>query len=93
MKAFLGRLGRRWLRIGAAMGNFQMMVLLSATYWLIVPLIAIPLKLFGDPLRLRARRPAATRRPTWLPCALPWARVLQTVMFLCWGRGGTLVLP
>jgi hypothetical protein len=59
MKAFLGRLGRKWLRIGAAMGNFQMMALLSATYWLIVPLIAIPLKLFGDPLRLRARRPAA----------------------------------
>lgn len=44
---------RGWLRFADVLGTFQMMVILSIIYWTLVPIIAIPLKLFSDPLALR----------------------------------------
>ena len=40
----------------AAAGTVQMTILLSIIYWVVIPPMAIPLKLFGDPLNFRASR-------------------------------------
>jgi hypothetical protein len=43
-------------------GGLIMVLLLSTTYWIIVPVIAIPFKLMSDPLKLK--HPNRTR---WIP--------------------------
>jgi len=49
----LARAWRRWIKITTFLGTVQMVVLLSVVYWTMVPLIAIPLKFFSDPLGRR----------------------------------------
>ena len=44
---------RRWIKITAFLGTVQMVILLSVVYWTMLPLIALPLKLFADPLGRR----------------------------------------
>lgn len=52
---------RGWLRFAEILGTFQMMVVLSLIYWIVLPIIAVPFKLLADPLV--QRRP---NRPTWV---------------------------
>jgi hypothetical protein len=44
------RIWRRWIKVTTFLGTVQMVILLSLVYWTMVPVIAIPLKLFSDPL-------------------------------------------
>ena len=52
---------RGWLRFAEILGTFQMMVVLSLIYWIVLPIIAIPFKLLADPLV--QRRPSNS---TWV---------------------------
>ena len=46
---------RRWLRFAEILGTIQMTVILSLIYWVMLPIIAVPFKLFADPLTLRSK--------------------------------------
>lgn len=41
-----------WLKIAKPIGNFQARVLFSLFYFLLFFFVAVPLRLFGDPLKL-----------------------------------------
>ena len=58
---WLGAIWRGWLRFAIIFGNVQMIVALTLVYWIMVALVALPFKLFADPMSLR--RP---RRPVWV---------------------------
>ena len=47
------RAWRRWMKVGEFLGNFQMIVILTLVYWIVMTLTAIPFKLLADPLALR----------------------------------------
>lgn len=47
------KLWKRWLKVAQFIGNVQMIVLLSVVYWLMVTFLALPMKLFSDPLKMR----------------------------------------
>ena len=47
-----------WKWILRRVGNFQASVLLTLTYTVIFPLIAIPFRLLADPLKIKKRRAA-----------------------------------
>ena len=47
------RAWRRWMKVGEFLGNFQMIVILTLIYWIVMTLTAIPFKLLADPLALR----------------------------------------
>jgi hypothetical protein len=49
----LRRLWARWLKIAHIIGTFQARVILSAFYFLVVPVFALLVKLLRDPLALR----------------------------------------
>jgi len=49
----LGKLWRGWLKFATVVGNVQMIVLLSLVYWVMVTMVALPLRLFTDPLGLK----------------------------------------
>ena len=49
------RAWERWKVIAKKIGNFQSRLILTLFYLLIVPLFALIVILFKDPLRLRAR--------------------------------------
>ena len=49
----LRRWWERWKAFAAEMGNYQGRTLLAFFYFIVVTPIGIPLRLFGDPLRLR----------------------------------------
>ena len=57
----LGKAWRRWLKVAELMGNVQMIVLLTLIYWTFVLPLALPFKLFVDPLALKR-----TGRPRWI---------------------------
>jgi len=58
----LRRLWHRWKRFAEVVGNFQARILLSLLYFILLGPLALPLRLFGDPIR---RRPSG---PTfWIP--------------------------
>ena len=59
----LRTLWRGWLRFAEVLGTVQMMVILSLVFWVMLPVIAIPFKLFSDPLGLR--RPDGAK---WVEC-------------------------
>tara|TARA_A100001037_G_scaffold248427_1_gene230756 strand:- start:3795 stop:4025 length:231 start_codon:yes stop_codon:yes gene_type:complete len=40
-----------WLKFTMLIGTVQMIVFLTLVYWLAVPLIGMPLRLFKDPLK------------------------------------------
>ena len=44
---------RGWLRFAEVLGTIQMTVILSLTYWIMLPIIAVPFKLLADPLAMR----------------------------------------
>ena len=46
---------RRWLRFAEILGTIQMTVILSLIYWVMLPIIAVPFKLFADPLTLKSQ--------------------------------------
>ena len=43
----------KWLKVAETIGNFQLAILLSIVYWILLPVIAIPFKLMSDPLTLK----------------------------------------
>ena len=43
---------RRWLKFAEIFGNIQLSILLSVVYWTMLLIVAIPFKLFADPLAL-----------------------------------------
>lgn len=43
----------RWLKVAEVIGTVQMVVIMTIVYWIMIPFMAIPLKLFTDPLSLR----------------------------------------
>ena len=58
----LGRVWARWGGVAHVIGNFHARLLLSAFYFTIVPPFALIVKVFKDPLRLRA----ADRLSHWI---------------------------
>ena len=44
---------RKWIALATILGNIQMIVLLSIVYWVMVSMLALPLKLLSDPLGMR----------------------------------------
>ena len=44
-----------WLKFTVILGTVQMIIVLTIIYWVMVPMIAIPFKLFADPLALSRR--------------------------------------
>jgi hypothetical protein len=55
MVRFLNLVWQRWLKIAAFLGTIQMILLLNVIYWVLIPWLAIPLKIFSDPLALKRR--------------------------------------
>ena len=53
----LRKLGRGWLKFAEILGNIQMVLILSIVYWVMVLILALPLKLLRDPLTLKGPRP------------------------------------
>ena len=53
MSYVLGKVWKRWLKFAEIIGNIQMIVFLTLMYWTMVLLIAVPFKVFSDPLSLR----------------------------------------
>lgn len=58
VKGSLKAIGRMWLKFAEILGNIQLFILFSLVYWTLVLLVAIPMKLFTDPLALKGRRSA-----------------------------------
>lgn len=64
----------RWLKVAVILGNVQMIVLLALVYWTVFALVAVPFRLFADPLGFRRRgRPQWNPRPP-LPTGGRWMR-------------------
>lgn len=42
-----------WLKFAEKLGTIQMMIILTAVYWIFISIMAIPFKLFADPLMLK----------------------------------------
>ena len=51
----LGKVWKRWLKLAEIIGTVQMIVFLTLMYWTLLFLIAVPFKIFSDPLSLRRR--------------------------------------
>jgi hypothetical protein len=47
------RAWRRWINFAHVIGNIQLIIMLSLVYWTLLLLVAIPFRLFADPLTLR----------------------------------------
>lgn len=58
----LTRLWEWWKRFAEAVGNFQARLLLTLLYFVLLAPVALPLRVFGDPLRRRPRGSSF-----WLP--------------------------
>ena len=50
-----------WLRVTHAIGIGQMVIILSLLYWGVCSLLALPLRIFSDPMALRR-----SSGPTWI---------------------------
>ena len=57
----LKKIWRGWIKFAEILGNMQMVVLLTIIYWTMLLVIAIPFKLFADPLSLKR-----TTSPYWI---------------------------
>jgi len=53
MNHALGVGWRKWLQFAEILGNIQLFILFSLVYWSLVPLVAIPFKLYADPLAFK----------------------------------------
>ena len=49
----LGKAWKRWLKVAEIIGNIQMIIFLTLMYWTVLFFIAVPFKIFSDPLCLR----------------------------------------
>ena len=49
------RIWNKWLKVAEVIGTVQMLIILSIMYLLILPFMAIPFRIFADPLRVRHR--------------------------------------
>lgn len=58
MLRILSKAWRRWLKVAEIVGNIQMIILLSLIYWTLLLPLAVPFRLFADPLVLRDPRRA-----------------------------------
>ena len=47
------RVWNNWKQFVVLLGNFQMVIVLTIIYWLLLPIWAIPFKLMTDPLASR----------------------------------------
>ena len=54
----LGKIWSGWKWFIRRVGNFQASVLLTLTYIIVFPFIAIPFKILADPLRIKNRQAA-----------------------------------
>lgn len=54
LMTILKRAWKTWLKIAHVIGTFQARVILSVFYFVVVPVFAILVKTFRDPLNLRA---------------------------------------
>lgn len=43
----------KWLRLAEIIGTVQMVIILSLVYWTLLAVMAIPFRIFADPLALR----------------------------------------
>ena len=50
----------KWLVVAEKIGTVQMVLVLTVVYWIMIPFMAIPMKLFADPLSLSRRK-----GPSW----------------------------
>jgi hypothetical protein len=64
VNALLQPIRRGWMTLVRWLGTAQMIILLSATYWIMVPPVWPFLRFGADPLRLRA-----PERSNWQPRA------------------------
>ena len=49
------RIWNKWLKVAEVIGTVQMLIILSIMYLLALPFMAIPFRIFADPLRVRHR--------------------------------------
>jgi hypothetical protein len=47
------RVWTAWLKFAEKLGTIQMMIILTVVYWVFISIMAIPFKLFTDPLILK----------------------------------------
>ncbi len=62
-----------WIKFAETLGNIQMVLILSLTYWTVLAVMAVPFKLFSDPLAIRR-----SRRHGWIK-RQPVAHTLETM--------------
>ena len=43
----------KWMRFAEIIGTVQMVIILTIMYWVLLSVMAIPFKIFSDPLSLR----------------------------------------
>ena len=46
-----------WVKFAEILGNIQMVILLTVIYWTMMLIIAVPFKIFADPLHLKKGKP------------------------------------
>ena len=50
----------KWLKVAEVIGTVQMIIIMTIVYCILMPFMAIPMKLFADPLSLSKRK-----GPSW----------------------------
>ena len=61
MKLLFNNLWKRWIKIAELIGTINMMIVLTIIYLVIIPIMAIPVKIINDPLKLKS-----TSTPKWI---------------------------
>ena len=56
MKRWLSGFWKKWITFATVIGNFQMIFILTVVYWVLLPITALPVKIFSDPLTLKRKR-------------------------------------
>lgn len=44
------------MNFATVVGNINMIIILTAVYWVLLPITALPVKIFSDPLNLKRNR-------------------------------------
>lgn len=65
LRALLGKLWKKWLRVAQVIGNFQAQLILTAFYFLVFAPLGIIYRLFADPLRLRLGQDKRSNFQNW----------------------------
>tara|TARA_Y100000817_G_C16817752_1_gene527404 strand:- start:851 stop:1081 length:231 start_codon:yes stop_codon:yes gene_type:complete len=61
------KLWAAWLKFADKLGTIQMMIILTVIYWTFVSVMAIPFKLFADPLILRKHSKSNWKHKSYSP--------------------------